>query len=303
MALVRSIKGFERVHITRPGYAIEYDFFEPRDLRPSLETKHLAGLYFAGQINGTTGYEEAGAQGLIAGINAARQCRELEPWCPGRDEAYIGVLIDDLITMGTKEPYRMFTSRAEYRLILRQDNADRRLTGKGRELGLVDDDRWRRFCEKSAKIESRRTALEARWVQPGDSAVEELLGRPLGREYNLAELIKRPHIDMERLLTAAAMGSENREVDEQVEIDFKYEGYIRRQREEIARMASHHAMPIPDELDYGDIRGLSNEVRQNLAAVRPSTVGQASRIPGVTPAAISLLLIHIKRAAVHRKTA
>ncbi|MEX2488148.1 MAG: tRNA uridine-5-carboxymethylaminomethyl(34) synthesis enzyme MnmG [Pseudomonadales bacterium] len=295
LALVRSIKGFENAHITRPGYAIEYDYFEPRDLHSSLETRHLGGLYFAGQINGTTGYEEAAAQGLIAGINAARQSRDLEPWCPQRSEAYIGVLIDDLITMGTKEPYRMFTSRAEYRLILRQDNADRRLTEKGRELGLIDDERWRRYNEKCERIEAGKETLKHHWVQPGNAAMESVLGQSLTREYNLGELVKRPHIGIEALLEATDLERDDPEVNEQIEIDFKYEGYIVRQQEEIRRIETQQGVALPEGVDYSEIQGLSNEVQQKLEAVRPTTIGQASRISGVTPAAISVLLVHLKK--------
>jgi tRNA uridine 5-carboxymethylaminomethyl modification enzyme len=295
MELVRSIKGFENAHITRPGYAIEYDFFEPRDLKSSLETIHLNGLYFAGQINGTTGYEEAAAQGLIAGLNAARQSTEQAPWCPGRDQAYIGVLIDDLITMGTKEPYRMFTSRAEYRLILRQDNADRRLTEVGRAMGLVGDQRWHRFEEKLSLINARKAQLEDHWCHPGDVEIETLVGKALGREYNLANLLKRPNVSVENLIEKAGYVWPDEEVNEQIEIDLKYEGYISRQQEEIDRLKSEGGMVIPTVLDYGVIIGLSNEVRQKLIDVQPETIGQASRISGVTPAAVSLLMVHIKK--------
>ncbi|XOV86205.1 MAG: tRNA uridine-5-carboxymethylaminomethyl(34) synthesis enzyme MnmG [Pseudomonadota bacterium] len=303
LALVRSIKGFERAHITRPGYAIEYDFFEPRELKPSLETRHLQGLFFAGQINGTTGYEEAGAQGLIAGINAARLAFGEAPWTPARSEAYIGVLIDDLITMGTKEPYRMFTSRAEYRLILRQDNADRRLTPRGRELGLIDDERWARFSEKCEKLASRRAVLESSLSRPGNSRVEALVGQPLAREYTLADLLKRPGITIDALLPCVDLDWDDDEVNEQLEIDFKYEGYINRQQEEIDRAAAQHGLEIPQAIDYQAIGGLSHEVRQKLDQVRPTTVGQASRIPGMTPAAVSLLLVHLKKAGFYRRSA
>jgi tRNA uridine 5-carboxymethylaminomethyl modification enzyme len=294
MDLVRSIKGFENAAITRPGYAIEYDFFEPHDLKLSLETKHLSGLYFAGQINGTTGYEEAGAQGLIAGINAARAAKGIEPWCPKRDEAYIGVLIDDLITMGTKEPYRMFTSRAEYRLILRQDNADRRLTETGRKIGLVDDARWDHFSRKMELIESRATELNKHFCQPGDS-IESYIGQPLNREYSLADLLRRPNVAIEKLLEHVAYDWPEQEVNEQIEIDLKYEGYIERQKDEIARVQAQSDVSLPVDLDYGQIPGMSNEVRQKLLDVRPENVGQASRISGVTPAAISLLLVYLKK--------
>ena len=291
---VRSIKGFETAHITRPGYAIEYDFFEPRDLKNSLETRHLSGLYFAGQINGTTGYEEAAAQGLIAGINAARAARGDEAWCPRRNEAYIGVLVDDLITMGTTEPYRMFTSRAEYRLILRQDNADRRLTEQGRKLGLVDEVRWRRFCEKRDSIRSQAQILNDTYVHPGDAAIEAALGQEIHREYSLIELLRRPNVTVNRLVQAAELDFGNTEVNEQIEIDCKYEGYISRQQEEINRVTAQQEMEIPDFIEYRSISGLSNEVCQKLETVRPATIGQAGRISGVTPAAVSLLLIYLK---------
>lgn len=293
--LVRSIKGFENAHISRPGYAIEYDFFEPRDLKPSLETRHLAGLYFAGQINGTTGYEEAAAQGLIAGLNAARQTRGEEYWCPKRNEAYIGVLIDDLITMGTREPYRMFTSRAEYRLILRQDNADRRLTEQGRKMGLVNDERWQRFSEKREAISRYSNKLNQIIVHPGDGAIEAMLGQVMGREYRLIELLKRPNVQVEALLDACGLALSSAEVNEQIEIDCKYEGYISRQQEEIDRVAAQQETRIPEEIDYSSIQGLSNEVCQKLEKVKPVTIGQAGRISGVTPAAVSLLLVFLKK--------
>lgn len=295
LALVHTIKGFENAHITRPGYAIEYDFFEPRDLQSSLQTRHLAGLYFAGQINGTTGYEEAAAQGLLAGINAARQIQELTPWCPDRSEAYIGVLIDDLITLGTKEPYRMFTSRAEYRLILRQDNADRRLTEQGRLMGLVDDRRWRLFSEKQSGINALSEQLSDHWVQPRDDRVEAFLGQKLSREYNLLDLLKRPEVEIKALLAALNIANDNIAVSEQVEIDVKYAGYIVRQQQEIDRVKSQQDLNIPSDLDYVTVSGLSNEVSQKLCEVRPETIGQAARISGVTPAAVSLLLIYLKK--------
>tara|TARA_E500000331_G_scaffold297785_1_gene297253 strand:+ start:6691 stop:8568 length:1878 start_codon:yes stop_codon:yes gene_type:complete len=293
--LVQSIKGFEQAHITRPGYAIEYDYFEPRDLRTSLETRYLAGLYFAGQINGTTGYEEAAAQGLVAGINAALSVKEEGLWCPDRSQAYIGVLIDDLITLGTKEPYRMFTSRAEYRLVLRQDNADRRLTAIGRKLGLIDNDRWRMFSEKEAGIGALSKEMASRWVQPGDAKFENHLGKPLSREYNLLDLLKRPEVEVESLLSLAGLPDNNAGVSEQVEIDCKYAGYISRQQQEIDRVRSQHGLGIPKDIDYSGVAGLSNEVSQKLHEVRPETIGQAARISGVTPAAVSLLLIYLKK--------
>ena len=296
MELVRSIKGFENAHITRPGYAIEYDFFEPRELKSSLETRHLGGLFFAGQINGTTGYEEAAAQGLIAGINAANLSLEQAPYCPARNEAYIGVLIDDLITMGTKEPYRMFTSRAEYRLILRQDNADRRLTATGRALGLISEPRWQRYLEKVETIESRKLHLHKHWSHPGDEAMETLLGQALIREYKLADLVKRPNVQIEDLLQAVGLDWADTEINDQIEIDLKYAGYIDRQQEEINRVLNQHSVIIPELFSYEGISGLSNEVRQKLEQVRPATIGQAARISGVTPAAISLLLVFLKKA-------
>lgn len=303
IGLVRSIKGFEQAEITRPGYAIEYDFFEPRDLRASLETRLLGGLFFAGQINGTTGYEEAAAQGLVAGINAAQLALERDPWCPARNEAYIGVLVDDLITMGTREPYRMFTSRAEYRLILRQDNADRRLTETGRKLGLVDDTRWARYCEKRDLIEGRKASLVSHWCQPGDEKLEAVMGQALAREYNLADLLRRPNIGIADLLDAVALDWQDDEVNEQLEIDLKYEGYIARQQHEIDRVKTQQDMVIPGDMDFLAISGLSHEVRQKLHQVRPQTIGQASRISGITPAAVSLLLVHLKKAGYIRKSA
>jgi tRNA uridine 5-carboxymethylaminomethyl modification enzyme len=299
-ALVRSIKGFENAHITRPGYAIEYDFFDPRDLNYSLETRHIAGLFFAGQINGTTGYEEAAAQGLIAGLNAALQVMDQAPWCPRRDEAYIGVLIDDLITRGTREPYRMFTSRAEYRLLLREDNADLRLTAKGRELGVVDEQRWRVFATKQDAIAREQQRLRETFVHPNTPAAQQLeqhIGAPLSREYALLDLLRRPEIDYVTLqsLTDAGMCAIDSGVAEQVEIQVKYAGYIDRQQFEIARTQRHEELRLPEDFDYANVVGLSNEVRQKLLAHRPLTLGQATRIPGMTPAAISLLLVHIKK--------
>lgn len=299
-ALVRSMKGFENAHITRPGYAIEYDFFDPRDLKPSLETKYMYGLFFAGQINGTTGYEEAAAQGLIAGMNAALQIQEREAWCPRRDEAYIGVLIDDLNTRGTQEPYRMFTSRAEYRLLLREDNADLRLTPKGRELGLVDDERWVAFEAKREAIEQEQQRLRDTWLRPMQLTDEEsarVFNGPLAREYRLAELLRRPEVSYASLMSLAPVGPgvANAAVAEQVEIQAKYAGYIDRQHEEIERQRRNEETQLPTDLDYQAVAGLSNEVRQKLAKQRPVTVGQAARIPGITPAAISLLLVHLKK--------
>jgi len=299
--LVRSIKGFENAHISRPGYAIEYDFFEPRDLKPSLETRHLAGLYFAGQINGTTGYEEAAAQGLIAGLNAARQARSEEYWCPKRNEAYIGVLIDDLITLGTREPYRMFTSRAEYRLILRQDNADRRLTEQGRKLGLVEDERWSRFSVKREAISKYSKQLDATIVHPGNKPIEAMLGQPMNREYRLIELLKRPNVQVNALMEVCELALSTPEVNEQIEIDCKYEGYISRQQEEIDRIAAQQETRIPENMNYSSIQGLSNEVCQKLETVRPTTIGQAGRISGVTPAAVSLLLVNLKKRRLFKK--
>ena len=300
LALVRSITGFEWAELTRPGYAIEYDFFDPRDLKPSLEVKGLDGLFFAGQINGTTGYEEAAAQGLIAGLNAARQVHAAPPWWPRRDEAYIGVLIDDLITRGTNEPYRMFTSRAEHRLLLREDNADLRLTPTGRAMGLVDDVRWGAFNKKREAIEREQARLESTWVQPGGPSevpAIRLLGQPLKREYALIELLRRPEVTYTGLMSlpGAGPGTTDPQVAEQLEITAKYHGYIQRQQTEIARRASHETTSLPTDLDYASIRGLSTEVRQKLMQHRPVTLGQASRIPGITPVAVSLLLIHIKR--------
>ncbi|GAB3370518.1 tRNA uridine-5-carboxymethylaminomethyl(34) synthesis enzyme MnmG [Spongiibacter taiwanensis] len=306
--LVRSIKGFENAHMTRPGYAIEYDFFEPRDLKSSLETKFMHGLFFAGQINGTTGYEEAAAQGLLAGANAALLAQDKPAWCPRRDEAYIGVLVDDLITMGTKEPYRMFTSRAEYRLLLREDNADLRLTEKGRELGLVDDARWAAFCEKRDRIEAERQRLASTWIQPGSPAAAKLdskISKPLSHEYNLLELLKRPELDyadIAELFDSAEAVDEV--VAQQLEIDIKYAGYIDRQKEEIERLRRFENTLLPVDFDYAVVEGLSNEVKQKLATTRPESLAQASRIPGVTPAAVSLLLIYLKkRGLLDRKSA
>ncbi len=300
LALVRSITGFERAHITRPGYAIEYDYFDPRGLRRSLETRWLAGLFFAGQINGTTGYEEAAAQGLIAGLNAARRARDLEPWSPRRDEAYIGVLIDDLVTRGTSEPYRMFTSRAEYRLLLREDNADLRLTPRGCELGLVDDERRARFEAKRAVLELEQARLRATWLRPGTAAGDaatEVLGAPLAREQTLMDLLRRPGVEYAALMRipGAGPGVEDAAVALQVEVQARYAGYIERQEDEIARQRRHEETRLPADIDYAQVHGLSNEVRQKLTGQRPETIGQAARIPGMTPAAVSLLLLHLKK--------
>ncbi|MEA3252620.1 MAG: tRNA uridine-5-carboxymethylaminomethyl(34) synthesis enzyme MnmG [Pseudomonadota bacterium] len=302
LEVVRSIRGLENAHITRPGYAIEYDFFDPRDLRHSLETRFIHNLFFAGQINGTTGYEEAGAQGLLAGVNAALRVRGEASWCPRRDEAYLGVLVDDLISMGTQEPYRMFTSRAEYRLLLREDNADLRLTETGRSLGLVDDARWAAFSAKREAIVVEQARLKATWIQPGSSEAGQLaakLPKPLNREYNLLELLKRPELNYADLVTLKGQlngeAVTDERVAEQVQIQAKYQGYIERQQGEIDKLKRHEATPLPGDLDYTRVEGLSNEIRDKLNAARPETLAQAGRISGVTPAAVSILLIYLKK--------
>lgn len=317
LELVRSIKGFERAHIMRPGYAIEYDFFNPQDLKPSLETRSLHGLFFAGQINGTTGYEEAGSQGLLAGLNAALQVQQKEPWSPRRDQAYMGVLVDDLITMGTQEPYRMFTSRAEYRLLLREDNADLRLTDIARDLGLINDERWSAFNKKRDAIGLEEQRLKETWVQAKSVdavGLEAKLKSPLTREYNLYELLKRPELNFKDLNGINKVGNTEKfdtlteldpilaaQVQEQVEISAKYSGYINRQTEEIARLHQHESTPLPEDLDYTIVDGLSNEIKQKLSEQRPHSLGRAGRISGVTPAAVSLLLVYLKKRGLLKK--
>jgi tRNA uridine 5-carboxymethylaminomethyl modification enzyme len=298
--LVRSLPGLEQARIVRPGYAIEYDFFDPRDLRPSLETRFVGGLFFAGQINGTTGYEEAAAQGLLAGLNAALQVTGRDAWSPRRDEAYLGVLVDDLITRGTSEPYRMFTSRAEYRLLLREDNADLRLTETGRGLGLVGDAQWAAFAHKREAIAREQQRLRATWVRPADVApaqAQAVIGDELRREARALDLLARPQASYAGVTALPGVGPavEDPAVAEQVEIQAKYAGYIERQRDEIERTRRNESVSLPDDIDYGNVKGLSSEVREKLVRHRPATLGQAGRIPGVTPAAVSLLLIHLKK--------
>ena len=303
LALVRSMKGLENCHILRPGYAIEYDYFDPTGLKASLETKAIENLFFAGQINGTTGYEEAAAQGLLAGANAALRVQDKESWSPRRDEAYLGVLVDDLITRGVSEPYRMFTSRAEYRLSLREDNADLRLTEQGRRLGLVGDVRWAAFCAKQEAIAREQARLRSTWAHPAkvdQAAVERLLGKPIEREYTLYDLLRRPgvsHAGLMSLGIGEGAETDDPQVIEQVEIQARYQGYIGRQAEEVARKLDNETTPLPEGIDYEAVAGLSAEVRQKLSRHRPQTIGQASRIQGVTPAAISILLVHLKRMA------
>ncbi len=298
--LVRSIRGFGEAHITRPGYAIEYDYFDPRDIYPWLETKQISGLFFAGQINGTTGYEEAAAQGLLAGLNAALRARDSDPWYPRRDEAYLGVLVDDLVTRGTTEPYRMFTSRAEYRLLLREDNADLRLTAIGRTLGLVDERRWQTFETKRELLEAERSRLRATWMSPAkvaDADACAVFGKPLRKEQSLADLLRRPEIDYAGLmaLPGAGPGIDAADVIEQLEIEARYSGYLERQHNEIEKHTRNENTLLPTHIDYFDVRGLSHEIQQKLMQYRPTTIGQASRISGVTPAAISLLLVYLKK--------
>ncbi len=304
--LVRSMKGLQNAHIVRPGYAIEYDFFDPRDLKSTYESKFIRGLFFAGQINGTTGYEEAAAQGLMAGLNASLFAQDKEGWSPRRDEAYMGVLIDDLSTMGTKEPYRMFTSRAEYRLLLREDNADLRLTEKGRQLGLVDDERWARFNEKTENMEKERQRLKEAWINPGSQGVDELnalLKTPLVREASGEDLLRRPEITYSQLtsLNTFAPPLGDQQAAEQVEIQVKYEGYIQRQKDEIEKSLRHENTKLPTNLDYRDVKGLSNEVVAKLNEVKPESIGIASRISGITPAAISILLVYLKKQGMLKK--
>jgi tRNA uridine 5-carboxymethylaminomethyl modification enzyme len=298
MRMVRSIKGFESAHMTRAGYAIEYDFFDPRDLTPGLETRFIDGLFFCGQINGTTGYEEAAAQGLLAGANASLKIQQKDPWCPGREQAYTGVMVDDLITLGTQEPYRMFTSRAEYRLTLREDNADLRLTEIGRELGLVDEQRWRAFSEKQEIIAREQQRLATTWIQADSAAAKKLnskLKNPLSHEYNLADLLKRPELTLDDIGDATGTQIAHQQAREQLEISAKYAGYINRQKDDIDKLRRNEATLIPADFDFTRVSGLSNEVIQKLTDARPENLGRAGRVPGVTPAAISLLLVHLKK--------
>ncbi|WP_421319253.1 tRNA uridine-5-carboxymethylaminomethyl(34) synthesis enzyme MnmG [Aeromonas veronii] len=306
--IVRSVRGFENAHITRPGYAIEYDFFDPRDLKANMESKCIPNLFFAGQINGTTGYEEAAAQGLMAGLNAALRAQDKDPWNPRRDQAYMGVMMDDLSTLGTREPYRMFTSRAEYRLLLREDNADIRLTAIGRELGLVDDERWSKFNAKMEQVELERQRMRSTWIHPQHpslEAVNALVNTPLTREQSLEELLRRPEVSYDALMAIEGVGPSVTDpaAAEQVEIQIKYAGYIERQHDEVEKQLRNENTLLPLDLDYRDVNGLSNEVKAKLNDAKPQTIGQASRISGITPAAISILLVHLKKHGLLRKTA
>lgn len=306
--IVRSVRGFENAHITRPGYAIEYDFFDPRDLKANMESKCIPNLFFAGQINGTTGYEEAAAQGLMAGLNAALRAQDKDPWNPRRDQAYMGVMMDDLSTLGTREPYRMFTSRAEYRLLLREDNADIRLTAIGRELGLVDDERWSKFNAKMEQVELERQRMRSTWIHPQHpslEAVNALVNTPLTREQSLEELLRRPEVTYDALMAIEGVGPSVTDpaAAEQVEIQIKYAGYIERQHDEVEKQLRNENTLLPLDLDYREVNGLSNEVKAKLNDAKPQTIGQASRISGITPAAISILLVHLKKHGLLRKTA
>ncbi|MGL5091367.1 MAG: tRNA uridine-5-carboxymethylaminomethyl(34) synthesis enzyme MnmG [Aeromonas sobria] len=306
--IIRSVRGFENAHITRPGYAIEYDFFDPRDLKANMESKCIPNLFFAGQINGTTGYEEAAAQGLMAGLNAALRAQDKDPWHPRRDQAYMGVMMDDLSTLGTREPYRMFTSRAEYRLLLREDNADVRLTTVGRELGLVDDERWSKFNTKMEQVELERQRLRSTWIHPQHPslvAVNALVTTPLSREQSLEELLRRPEVTYDALMAIEGVGPSvtDHAAAEQVEIQIKYAGYIERQHDEVAKQLRNENTLLPQDMDYHQVNGLSNEVKAKLSDTKPQTIGQASRISGITPAAISILLVHLKKHGLLRKTA